>query len=122
MNTTHSIQISSNQMLLLDENGNGCNSHLLTSLSAAERQLECWRQTHTFDYAAAIEAVSEYFSQQAAEEHGVDTVLERIAKTVLHIPTLRCRGSDGLDFHDLGVASLRLALRAAYEAGRQATK
>jgi len=49
---------------------------------------------------------------------GADAALEKIARDVLRIPTLRERHSDRLDFHDLGVGRLRLALRAAYEAGR----
>ena len=49
---------------------------------------------------------------------GADAALEKIARNVLRIPTLRERHSDRLDFHDLGVGRLRLALRAAYEAGR----
>jgi hypothetical protein len=122
MGTTHSIQILGNQMLLLDEQDNGCDTHVLTSLSAAERQLERWQQQYAFDYAAAIESVSQYFTERTTDRRIVDTVLERIAKTVLHIPTLRCRGSDGLDFHDVGVSALRLALRAAYEAGQNASK
>jgi len=122
MSTTHSIQIISNQMLLLDENDNGCDGHLLTSLAAAQRQLQRWREQYTFDYSKAIDSVSAFFRQQAADKRGVDAAFERIAQEVLHIPTLRTRDSDGLDFHDIGVASLRLALQAAYEAGRQASK
>jgi len=52
----------------------------------------------------------------------IDTKLEEIAKKVLKVPTLRYRYSDQLDFHELGVGSIRMALRAAYEAGRAAAR
>lgn len=45
--------------------------------------------------------------------------IEKIAKEILRINTLRTRNSDALDFHDVGVASLRAALEAAYRAGRR---
>lgn len=50
-----------------------------------------------------------------------DQVLERIAREHLFLETLQARGSDRLDFHDLGVASVKAALLAAFEAG-QASK
>lgn len=43
-----------------------------------------------------------------------------IASEVLHVETLEVRNSDGLDFHDCGVASIQDALEQAYEAGRLA--
>jgi len=52
----------------------------------------------------------------------VDAALEKIATGVLHLATLRNRHSDRLDFHELRVGRIRLALRAAYEAGRASTK
>jgi len=48
--------------------------------------------------------------------------IEAIAKKHLHIKTLETRNSDSLDFHDLGVWSIKAALLAAYEAGRKAAK
>lgn len=44
-------------------------------------------------------------------------LFERIAREHLGIETLKERGRDALDFHDVGVASLTRALAAAYEAG-----
>lgn len=41
----------------------------------------------------------------------------RIAQTHLSINTLETRHRDRLDFHDVGVWSLRDALQAAFEAG-----
>jgi len=36
--------------------------------------------------------------------------------------TLAYRSSDALDFHEVSVGQIKLALRAAYEAGRQSRK
>jgi transposase len=43
--------------------------------------------------------------------------LEEIARRVLDIPTLRTRGRDGKDFHDLAVWRIEEALEEAYIAG-----
>lgn len=51
----------------------------------------------------------------------LDTLLDAIARDVLNIPTLATRGSDALDFHDVGVVSLKRALKRAYAAGCDAT-
>lgn len=40
----------------------------------------------------------------------------------LGFETIETRNMDSLDFRDVGVASLRSALEAAYEAGRQAER
>lgn len=45
--------------------------------------------------------------------------LEEIARTTLLVPTLETRKSDSLDFHDVAVWSIREALLAAYDAGRE---
>jgi hypothetical protein len=50
-----------------------------------------------------------------------EDLLNQIAADILHIETLKTRGNDRLDFHDLSVMSIREALAAAYEAGRLAT-
>ena len=52
----------------------------------------------------------------------LDTLLTRIAREQLGIDTLEPRHSDGLDFHDLSVWQLRDALKAAYDAGREAAR
>lgn len=44
--------------------------------------------------------------------------LKSIALVHLNVTTLERRGRDGLDFHEVGVVSLKAALIAAYEAGR----
>lgn len=53
----------------------------------------------------------------AAAQHAI---LERIALQHLRIETLQTRNSDRLDFHDVGVGSLKVALQAAFEAGQRA--
>jgi hypothetical protein len=51
-----------------------------------------------------------------------DEVFTQIAQKHLGIETLVTRNADSLDFHDVGVASLKDALAAAFEAGRKAGK
>ncbi len=51
-----------------------------------------------------------------------DEIFTLIAQTHLNVETLVQRGSDSLDFHDVGVLCLKDALEAAYEAGRKARK
>ena len=48
-----------------------------------------------------------------------DTTLAEIAARHLHLDTLKTRNSDILDFHDMAVWSIKAALEAAFEAGRQ---
>jgi hypothetical protein len=48
-----------------------------------------------------------------------DTILAEIAAKHLFLETLETRNSDSLDFHDMAVWSIKAALEAAYEAGRQ---
>ena len=52
----------------------------------------------------------------------IDARLTQIAQQVLKVPTLVYRNSDSLDFHEVSVGQIKLALRAAYEAGRQSMK
>ena len=51
----------------------------------------------------------------------IDDLLETIAREELRIPSLRPRGRDALDFHEVGVLSVRDALARAYAAGCDAT-
>lgn len=46
--------------------------------------------------------------------------IERIAREVLDLETLKERRSDSLDFHELPVWTIRAALEAAFAAGRLA--
>ena len=50
-----------------------------------------------------------------------DKLFETIAREELFIPTLAKRGLDALDFHDVGVVSIKRALHRAYAAGCDAT-
>jgi hypothetical protein len=52
----------------------------------------------------------------------LDELLAAIARGQLGIPTLECRRSDSLDFHEVAVWQVRAALDAAYRAGLAATK
>lgn len=47
----------------------------------------------------------------------LDTLLTKIAYKHFDIETLEPQNSDSADFHDIGVAGLKKALQAAYEAG-----
>ena len=51
----------------------------------------------------------------------LDVLFETIAREVLDIPTLATRGRDALDFHEVGVLSIKEALHLAYFAGCAAT-
>jgi hypothetical protein len=48
-------------------------------------------------------------------------VLQRIAKKYLRLSTLDRRNSDSLDFHDLAVWQIRIALEAAYRVGKRSS-
>ena len=52
----------------------------------------------------------------------VDNIIGNIAFEKLNIETLKIRGSDSLDFHDVCVSNLRSALLCAFQAGRQAAR
>ena len=49
-----------------------------------------------------------------------NATIEKIAREILDLETLETRKSDSLDFHDMAVWTIREALEAAYNAGRQA--
>ena len=51
---------------------------------------------------------------------GRDEILARIAEKDLGLETLETQNSDSLDFHDISVWRLKVALESAYEAGRNA--
>ena len=59
----YTIEIVDDLMCVMDQDGNGCDCHVLQSREGAERQLRDWRdQQYTFDYAEALRDVSEFFS------------------------------------------------------------
>jgi hypothetical protein len=51
-----------------------------------------------------------------------EALLLEIAVKHFHIETLETRDSDGLDFHDVAVWSIRAALEAAFAAGQAASR
>ena len=51
-----------------------------------------------------------------------EVLLMEIAAKHFHLETLETRNSDGLDFHDVAVWSIRAALEAAFAAGQAATR
>ena len=50
-------------------------------------------------------------------EHKLRELLEGIAQTHLGVGTLETRNSDGLDFYEVSVWGLRMALEAACDLG-----
>jgi hypothetical protein len=127
----HTVEIVDNLLVVLDGDGNGCDCHELRGLARAKHQLQTWQRDYAFDYAAATRAVSEFFAAEPtrpattnanAELRAVDLRVEQIARELLGIPTLAERGSDALDFHEVSVHQIKLALRVAYEAGRNALR
>lgn len=61
-------------------------------------------------------------SAQPTSDAERDTALTEIARQYLDLETLVARGRDRLDFHEHGVTSIAMALRAAYDAGRKAAQ
>ena len=51
-----------------------------------------------------------------------EALLLEIAAKYFRMETLETRNSDGLDFHDVAVWSIRAALEAAFAAGQAATR
>ena len=51
-----------------------------------------------------------------------EALVMEIADKHFHLETLETRLSDGLDFHDVAVWSIRAALEAAFAAGQAATR
>lgn len=50
----------------------------------------------------------------------IDNILTKIAQEHLDIETLKTRNRDVLDFYDLPVWRIKVALQAAFDAGQQA--
>ena len=64
MSKSHNIEIVNDLMVVLDEDGNGYDCHVLTSLTEAQDQLEKWKDEYSFDYGEAQAAVAEFFAVQ----------------------------------------------------------
>lgn len=115
------IEIIDDLLTLLDPEGNGCDAYVLRCYKTAKRRLERWRKDHPFDEKEALRKLGDFF-EEAIVDVTVNNKMEKIAKLILDIPTLEPRNLDSLDFHDLHVARIELALRVAYEVGRGAMK
>ena len=63
MTMPNTIQFCDDLMCVMDQDGNGYDCHQLRGLRAAKRQLLRWQDEYTFDYAAALQALSQYFSE-----------------------------------------------------------
>jgi hypothetical protein len=50
----------------------------------------------------------------------LNKLFQQIALEHLFIETLESRNMDSLDFHDVSVRSIKCALQAAFDAGKQA--
>lgn len=48
----------------------------------------------------------------------IEQILQKIAEDHLSIETLETRNADSLDFHEVSVWSIKVALKAAFNAGR----
>jgi len=59
-------------------------------------------------------------TENAMAKRKDNTLLEKIAREILDIETLKTRNSDSLDFHECSVWQIEKALQAAYDAGRAA--
>lgn len=116
---THRIEIIDGLMTLLNAEGNGCDAYVLRSYDVAKQKLAQWRQLYDVDDQEAFRQLGEFF-EAAVVNKEIAEKMERIAKTVLNIPTLECRGSEELDVHHVHVQAIELALRVAYEVGRGA--
>ena len=57
----HTIEIVDDLMMVLDEDGNGHDCHVITTRLAAEQQLRQWQSEYTFDDAEALKTLAEYF-------------------------------------------------------------
>ncbi len=59
-------------------------------------------------------------TKPAAKANAMDAEIARIASQILGLETLDTRNSDGLDFSDQAVWTIKSAFEAAYNAGKAA--
>ena len=60
----HIIEITNDLMMVLDDDGNGNDCHVLTSLAKAQDQLKKWKDEYSFDCDEAQVAIAEFFAAQ----------------------------------------------------------
>jgi hypothetical protein len=61
-------------------------------------------------------------NDQKPNQARMNATIKRIAKEEMGIETLQTRNSDGLDFYDTAVWSIKAALEEAYKAGMKAAR
>lgn len=59
----YSAEVIDDLLVFIDENGQGCDSHELTTFAAANHQLLRWRIEHRFNYAKARQELVEFFGR-----------------------------------------------------------
>ena len=60
----HTVEVVGDSLIVLDQDGNGCECHQLRGLREAKRQLRRWQDKYTFDYAETLRAVSDFFTNR----------------------------------------------------------
>jgi len=60
----YTVEVVSDLLVVLDEDGNGCDAYGLHSLHKAKQQLRRWQDEYTFDYAEALQSVSAFFTNR----------------------------------------------------------
>jgi len=62
MNTSHTVEIVHDLLVVLDQDGNAANCHKLTGLRSAKRQLRRWQMRVHLRLRRRPVAVSEFFA------------------------------------------------------------
>jgi hypothetical protein len=57
----HTLDIVGVEMVVLDEDGNGCDFCRIIGYRAAKRQIRQWQDVYTFNYAEALSALAAFF-------------------------------------------------------------
>jgi len=64
MTMPYTIELCDGLMCVMDEDGNGYDCHELRSLPDTRRQLRRWQDEYTFDHAAAVREIEEFFDDE----------------------------------------------------------
>jgi hypothetical protein len=56
------IEIIDDLMCVMDEDGNGCDAHVLKSSRNAKQQIQTWAGEYTIDVAEAYRKLHDFFS------------------------------------------------------------
>jgi len=90
---------------------------LIDSLDLARRELASRGLDANGTWVGFDRAREIHLGSTTGGDNAAQTAAAEIARRILQIECLDTRNSDGLDFHDVAVWSLRDALIAAFEAG-----